>query len=447
MPPAALGAGGTYALAAPSRTTVVAAAKAPLNVGQNVLFLVVAAAMDIAYHELKAKGREASPAEVSAAIAEATQQIVNSGAMWSGLTAAGGAHMLLKKPLAILNQTLSTAQGKKLLSAMIKSTVATGVVFLSWEFGSQLWTEAAALVKNPEDRERLSLLASVGWNGARAMFTQNPKDLRDLGLLLQMGENMVHVLANDKARSAWFDRTWRTRVMTGDFQMMMGAMIAAGTFGSIFPGAGTFAGAMFGLSAAAVVIVTPAWVKDRITLALGEWREGRAKGFMASNEMYFKAISPNTGYSPNTNFYKQLLSERRVLRNQHNTILFERINLAVKRLLPKEDRTPEQVTDSTVLLRAAFQAMYDLYKGEKDILNGFLTKPGLVLSQEIQNVLKKHVEEIQSIESFLLSIDSSLSGIIAAPEALDSALVESRPLFDYVEQVYLNGFDEQALLD
>lgn len=99
---------------------------------------------------------------------------------------------------------------------------------------------------------------------------------KDWSILKQVFQNMMTILIYDHdLRNMWLYNTWRNRIATGEFVTLITGMVGASIVGSaLFPGAGTLAGMMFGITGGTIALFIPQENKDQITSTLQSARLG-----------------------------------------------------------------------------------------------------------------------------------------------------------------------------
>lgn len=405
---------------------------APAAVGQTLLFLFSVAAIDITYHEILKRGGAPSlldAQEIAGMVAKTCDALVNDGAVWTGLAAAGAAHAAINQPLQILGKILGSPEGKAQLRGLLKASVISTTAFLGWELGSQLWSEASLLVEDQQDYARLSSFRSLAGGAIRSFFyPSGTGDANDARLMKLMLGNMLKVLAEKDKRDHWFDRTWRTRVMTGEFATFLTTMIASGAIGTVlFPGAGTLAGLMFGIVGAAVAVVVPQSAKDALTVGLKTARQATIWSSLASNASEIrKRLSGGTG-SP----LASLLEIRHGLRDAYATIIFERLHLTLK--TARRDGITEshrsQIVDAHAMLR-------ELYAHELGLLRPLAAADPL---------LHAEVQRIARVDGFAATLQPALSRLLE-PFVKSETDEAQRDLLRLIEVAHLQGFREDRVL-
>lgn len=405
---------------------------APAAAGQTLLFLFSVAAIDITYHEIQKRGGAPSlldAKEIAGMVGTACDALINDGAIWAGLASAGAAHAAINQPIKILGKILEAPEGKAQLRGLLKASVISTTAFLGWELGSQLWTEASLLVEDPKDFERLSSFRSMAGGAIRGfLYSAGTKDANDARIMKQMMGNMLTVLSDKDKRSHWFDRTWRTRVMTGEFATFLSTMIASGAIGTaLFPGAGTIAGLMFGIAGAAVAVVIPQSAKDAITVGMKSARQAALWSSLESNASELrKRLAAGTGRT-----LEQILQLRRELRDSYVTIVFERLHLTLKTA-----RRDGITNDHRLELEASHAMLRELYANELSLLRPHGSANPLV---------REEIARVGRIDGFAASLQPSLSRLLE-PFVKGDTDDAQRELLRMIEVAYLQGFSEDRIL-
>jgi hypothetical protein len=251
--------------------------------GQALLLIMMLSGVDLVKQNLeksKIDGQRIDPKKISAEIAEAAQQILSSGQIWSSLAGASVAMGISQKPLQILNKLIANSTSHRLLKNLLQSGMATLITFVGWEIGGQLYTEATYLLEDPEDFARSKDLMPILLNSLKqGTFSQSPSNEKDWLLLRKIFSNMMSILVYDHdLRNLWLYNAWRMKIATGEFVTLVSAMVGASALGStIFPGAGTIAGLMFGLAGGVLSLFIPENIKEGISEKIQSARWGVLK--------------------------------------------------------------------------------------------------------------------------------------------------------------------------
>lgn len=85
---------------------------------------------------------------------EAAEHIINSGEIWSSLAGASMSSGLSAKPIAIINEIIHNSSSRGLFKNILKSGIATFIMFMGWEIGGQLYREGVEMISDSNDYER-----------------------------------------------------------------------------------------------------------------------------------------------------------------------------------------------------------------------------------------------------------------------------------------------------
>lgn len=418
---------------------------APVAIGQSLLFLFSIAAIDVVHRELAHQGKtpeNLSPKQWAELVATACWQIVNTGSTWTAMAAASASSAAVQMPMKVMGQLLSTPEGKNHFVSLLKTSVMHSVSFLAWESFSQLWTEATLLVESKEDYERLNSILSVS---AGSFFTllgsQDSTNNKDHELAKKMLANMLTVLTQSEKRAHWFDRTWRMRIMTGEFWSFLSASVATATLGTLlFPGAGTLVGWMFGVMGGAVTVFLPQAMKDEITSSLRGLRSGIANAQLRGNMVALEAAIDRIRF-PNAVPEKKrlrnittLLLERRKLREQIATITFEHVHFSLK-------KTKESGASSRSATQH-LQNLIDLWNSEQTVLTNLSETVDLPAQVDLQ--WKLEITRLSTLQVLVTSLAQELDSLGTAL-FIGKLSKEQMSLARFVETNYLQGFEEGKL--
>lgn len=256
------------------------------HVGQTLVMMWILGATEILKKEIQVsriQGRPMNPSEIFQKSGQVAEVILNSGSIWSGFLGAGIASSAINRPLRILQRLEEKTETRRILKSLIQSGAATFGTFVGWETAAELFTEASNMLENDNDSRRAEHLLPVFANTLIHGFSGSSiTSSDDSRILQQIMSNMFKiVLIDSDLRSAWLYNTWRNRIATGQFVTMVTAMATSSAVGSlIFPGAGTIAGLMFGISGGLLALAVPENAKDRMT----DWiQDARSKFWKLGN--------------------------------------------------------------------------------------------------------------------------------------------------------------------
>lgn len=171
-------------------------------------------------------------------------ELVNSFELWSAILGASAVNRVVSAPLAALRQTVNNRVSSRFFSNLINSGIGSFITFVGWEAGAQLWEESIDLlgdeemIREAQGLRFAELMAGGGTTRQKQVFG---KVLENAWYILSFGD--------PKVTKQWWANTWRLKIATGDFVVLVSSMVLAGAAaGSIVPGAGTLVGACFGLA-------------------------------------------------------------------------------------------------------------------------------------------------------------------------------------------------------
>ncbi len=357
-------------LAASLQEAAVAKPKeAAVGVGQTLLLIMTLTAIDLTHQEIKnRKGKGTFKASDLANIASVSvSAILDNPSIYAGILGAGGIGVA-QKPASLLTKILTQPKLLRALRPLLTKLVTTTVTFVGWEFGSQLWTEASLRLQSDADVKRATSVSGLGGGLARTfMKAGSTEDRENARVANLMAKEMVYILLHAPTLRAWFDNTLRTRVMTGEFSTLLTSMIAAGTIGTaIFPGAGTVAGALFGLAGGVVAMFLPQGFKDNITDRFQVARAWKLQYSMMSNRLTLEDSIVPVRFIWAASKAEVIAQARKALQNRHAlrsklaTIYWEKLRRTVLRFNEK------QLTDDQ--FNSQFESLYtsvvNIYKND-----------------------------------------------------------------------------------
>jgi hypothetical protein len=431
-----------------------------VETGHTLLFLLTVTGIEIVAHKIQKDGlstKSLTDNEVLKLSASAAEEIVSSGDIWTSMAFAGAVSSAAQPAMKALAQILVDPSARMSFGKLLQTSIATSVGFIGWELGAQLWTEATLLLEDKADYERAAAIWSVGAGSLRSLLlTATPKDINDRRIAGLMVQNLLKVmLVDSKLTRAWFNNTWRTRVMTGGFSTMLGAMVASGAVGSaIFPGGGTFVGLLFGVLGAGASMVIPQWVKDDITYTLGSTRQnlilwklainaGRVSSSLKalkSEPLMRRRSAPKFTDEQRVSGLKNQMQRRREIRSDYETVLFEKAQLVLRYWSDSVDVNPEVTKDAVEYLGMLKDAELKFCRSEEKIL----TKPSETHA-DVQDLVKKTMAEEVDHAGIACDFVTSIFEEISAKLDGDRALLE--PLFNYVDVNQKRGFSEDKLVE
>ncbi len=257
------------------------------DVGRTMILIMVLTGAELVrqeYQKSHLKGKPVDSQHLEKLSFAAAKHLLTDGQFYMSVLGSGTMSVLGKKPLSILQALLANATSRRMLVSLVQSGIASFVTFTGWEAGAELWNQATLLIPDQIDFERSKNLLGVLAGAANG----NAEDRRILGILL---DNMGQILLDDdEMRAAWLYNTWRLHIATGQFVVLVGSMVSAGTVGTaLFPGAGTLAGMMFGAVGGLVSMVVPEEIKEDMTDSLRFVRQSADRAQLRADRAQVKS--------------------------------------------------------------------------------------------------------------------------------------------------------------
>lgn len=438
----------------PSAPLAVGSLQAMGHVGQSVLFILTLTAIDLMHRELKEKGIsnvDFASKEFQDLALKTASKALNSGSIWTGLSGATVTGVAAAAPVQILTQMVKDQTGRVQLAYALRTSIMSTVAFLGWELGSQLWTQASLNIRDPKDFERLQELGSVLKGGFSAiLLSKDVKDQRDLRILGEMLGNMMSIFMSEKELSVWFDQTWRMRIATGDFAVMLSAMIASGVIGSmLFPGAGTVAGFMFGILGGAAAVATPQGFKDRITKAIQAWYMSDVEKRLHVSGRGMLGLLSQKSLNVSETGKKRLLESlelRSSVRSEYFTLIFSRMFVELRALRHADypEDLKKYVVEQSVL---AFAGTIQMLDREMAMLNQVEAQSrSLGLPKVARAAALDRDERVVKIRAFLSTFGQRLLLEIANAQPKNES-AQLRSFLQFIEIAYMQRFDERMILE
>lgn len=316
--------------------------EAAAGVGQTLLLIMALTTVDLARQEIenRKRNRNFQQSDVKSIVGHAVTATLNNPAIWGGIAGAGVLG-IAERPALLLTKLLTQPKFLQAFRPILTRMTLSLVTFVGWEFGSQLWNEAALRLEDSADVQRaqsMSGLTSGFLNISLYRATQN--DRENVRVAKRMMSEVTYVLLHQSTLRQWFDNTLRLRVMTGEFSTLLTSMVTAGAVGTmIFPGAGTLAGAMFGLVGGVAALFLPQGFKDSITDKFQSARKGALSFSMSSNsQLVADAMIPvrifGSAVTPEqqTLQIRKALFERRKLRDRLANVAWEKLRRSLQRV-------------------------------------------------------------------------------------------------------------------
>lgn len=311
------------------------------EVGRTYILIWVLAIAEIVKRELVQSGfdlHKVSYQQIIDSAGLAADHILDSGEIVTSLCSASATHFLLKKPLQIFNQIIANSQSRAIFKSLLQHMAGTLITFVGWDFGGQLWQEAKRLISESElSTVEFGLLKNEDafWS---YIFKFNQDSLRVLSVI---SEKLFKVLITDELRAQMLYNTIRNRLLKGEFATMVTTMVSVSVIGTtLFPGAGTIAGMMFGIVGGGLTILIPQQIKDGITNSIKtSWVNELEKARLGENfELLKLPYNKNGEYSiirkgkiSTVYNLKSILEKRRTYRELVADVYIERLYEAVLR--------------------------------------------------------------------------------------------------------------------
>ncbi len=256
---------------------------APLaHSGQTILLILGLTFMDLARQQLEVAGIKSTDMDIEEYkrnMVQAKNQIINSTEIWNSILGAGIFGTAAAKPLAIFNKTIQNSKSSTIIKNFVTAGVGTFITFLGWEFFGQIINEATNLIEDDDDYEKanqhfIKYLRNIILNYRVGPEPgKNDEIAEELRIVQMVIKNIGIVFSEPELRSYLLFNLFRERLATGHFTTLVASMVTASAVGTtLFPGAGTVLGAMFGLVGGVISIFIPHSVKDKITDSFWEVR-------------------------------------------------------------------------------------------------------------------------------------------------------------------------------
>lgn len=387
--------------------------------GQTLLLIFILSGVEIVRQNMnlaKMKGSEINPSELRTQISEAAEHIVTSGEILGSLTGAATANILFSKPLTILKTIIQNSASKTIFKNFLASGIHSFITFIGWELGAELFVESVNMIDDEKEYERAQHFLPVIFH---TTYNQQDRELFE-----KIMSNMFQILYYDhNLRNAWLYNTWRNHIATGDFAVIIASMVSASAIGTtLFPGAGTIAGMMFGLSGGFLSLFVPQETKDDLTglmqsARLRFWMIGSDQGpFFSFKESVLnlinECVSQNQICPPLLEFNPQKFTFEKEVSITVDKIfsLYSRMEiLNDQRLFSRKNGQIQMEKEQSDKLIKLIYA----YKKELDVIASFYAME----SKEMKNLLvrypelskkhdKKRYPQLAQIENYMTKIET-----------------------------------------
>jgi hypothetical protein len=249
--------------------------------GQAYILMYLLAIVEVTKQEFEdahTDYRNIAPEKLATSLIKAGAMLVDSGDTVVSLLTAAGTHRVFRIPLEILNKVIENSELKPIFKSLLQNLAGSLVTFVGWDFGTQLWNEAGTLIEiEALGEDERALVADSGklWSNIYyalkgTLDAKDPQVLKSRKILELMSQNMVRILLTDpELRLQWVYNALRQRIFTGTFATMVGTVVVASAVGTtLFPGAGTILGMMFGVGGGLASMMIPEEIKNEISMLM-----------------------------------------------------------------------------------------------------------------------------------------------------------------------------------
>lgn len=262
--------------------------------------------------------RYISPQQITEKAGIAAEHILDSGEIFSSLSAGAATHVAFKVPLAVFNAAIENTQSRLLFKRILQSLTGSFITFFGWELGGQLWQEAKTLISRnelPGKEYDFFFEEDALWS---YLLKGNPNAAKIVGLLMN---SMFKVLWTDEALTAqWIYNGLRHRIMSGEFVTMVTAMGSVSAVGAtVCPQCGAGAMIGFGILGGILSGIVPEMQNNQLTYFLKDgWLSVLEKNKLKRTTELLTLTPPRP----------EILKERAGVREKIVDVHLERINKA-----------------------------------------------------------------------------------------------------------------------
>lgn len=445
--------------------------------GQALLLIMLLTGVDLVKQSLQLAQIRKQSIDHTALLeysTEAAEHILKSGHVWSSMFGAGVTTTVMSKPLAIFQSIIQNSNSYPIFKNLLSNGIATLVLFVGWELGGQLFTEAREMLEDEDDYKRAEDLMPVLINsikyGTGATSSQNKSDWK---ILQKVYNNVIEILiSNHDLRNLWLYNTFRLRIASGEFTTLVASMVSATAAGTaIFPGAGTIGGMIFGLTGGVLSLYIPEEQKNNITdhmrnLRIVFWKAGRdgyENPVMAYHETVFRILSEkmSTGEAlpPLLKFSNNPKSMNEIM-----TATFEKAYIYDSRLQSAlamrseavKYKNTESIQKWTKTIQDLQKKYLDLledlsmsYRNDLEYFDSLLIKYNLKEKLLDPNYLQKYpmLMQIRNQQMTLISLNNFFTNtLVPAIRAEMLQEINRKTYFRALQKFYILGFDQQEII-
>ncbi len=439
--------------------------------GQAILLIMILTGVDLVRQHVEQSNLTLETIDkdlLASHIKEAAGHVVNSGEIWSSLIGAGVVSGISAKPLQIINSLIQNGTSNGMLKKFLQAGISTFVTFIGWELGGQLYTEAVELIEDESDYQKAQGLGTLlGRSLKYGIFLHTADSADDWRVLKVVFNNMMKILwHNHELRNLWLYNAWRKRIATGEFVTLVTSMVTAGVVGTtLFPGAGTIAGMMFGVSGGVLSLFIPHEYKNQITRGIKStrhafWRIGhdtKGFGFKVRKQVIRIAstvIKKNQPMPPMLHYPKNSKSENKIMSIHFETLfILESIIQSTKAKIELGEKSgntvaTEELRQELILFEQSFLHTLDeivkFYKNEYEYLSTAVSKTGLNEFNNVDKIsqypiLKNIFDDINASKNFL-DVFNSFKVMALEKE-------QSKDYLKMLHRFYIFGFEKKILLN
>lgn len=276
------------------------------HIGPLLLLLVIMAWIEAfvqswSFSELQNK--ELTFAEVYKLAGEAAVHTVDNFDIWSSIIGGTATGISMQGVMKGFENILHSTSAKPIFQKFLLAGANSFLVFIGWELGGQLWREAVFNLNSDDEMRPGAMTAEQKITLALKLsfykVLSGKGSYQEVRIFQEVFDNAFNILSLEKPDLAkdWIYNTWRLRLSTGDFVIMLGAATTAGVAGGIVGakvgGAvhplfgwflGGFCGFVGGLTGVAVGHYAPSWMKDPVTRATQNMRSNQSRQRLITNE-------------------------------------------------------------------------------------------------------------------------------------------------------------------
>lgn len=210
---------------------------AALHSAQTWMFIQAMIAAKVIKHEIhvnKLEGEDNDWSEITERVTQECYYALEGGGVWASMMGSTLSHLMIEKGANALNKSIQKTAMQNLFKKFLIGSVSSFVGFVGWEMVGQLWDQARYMIEDKDVFLASEKAASIFSNFIRGgELTESERKVFS-AMIGNMGEILF---VNKELRQIWLSNTWRYRLKTGEFAMIIESITVGSLVGSkMIPG-------------------------------------------------------------------------------------------------------------------------------------------------------------------------------------------------------------------